>query len=48
MVYGCDMENDQEDVAVKYDPIKELFYVKALWNSGVQVAFPGKAYWMSL
>ena len=23
--YGCDMENDQEDVAVKYDPIKELF-----------------------
>lgn len=48
MRYGCDMENDQEDVAVKYDPIKELFYVKALWNSGVQVAFPGKAYWMSI
>ena len=46
--YGCDMENDQEDVAVKYDPIKELFYVKALWNSGVQVAFPGKAYWMTI
>jgi hypothetical protein len=48
MKYGCDMENDQEDIAVKYDPIKELFYVKALWNSGVQVAFPGKAYWMSI
>lgn len=48
MKYGCDMENDQEDIAVKYDSIKELFYVKALWNSGVQVAFPGKAYWMSL
>jgi hypothetical protein len=48
MRYGCDMENDQEDVAVKYDSIKEVFYVKALWNSGVQVAFPGKAYWMSL
>lgn len=46
--YGCDMENDQEDVAVKYDPIKELFYVKALWNSGVQVAFPGKAYWATI
>lgn len=46
--YGCDMENDQEDIAVKYDPIKELFYVKALWNSGVQVAFPGKAYWMTI
>lgn len=48
MKYGCDMENDQEDVVVKYDDIKELFYVKALWNSGVQVAFPDKAYWMSL
>ena len=46
--YGCDMENDQEDVVVKYDDIKELFYVKALWNSGVQVAFPDKAYWMSI
>lgn len=46
--YGCDMENDQEDVAVKYDPIKELFYVKALWNSGVQVAFPDKAFWMTI
>ena len=46
--YGCDMENDQEDVAVKYDSIKEVFYVKALWNSGVQVAFPGKAYWMTI
>lgn len=46
--YGCDMENDEEDVAVKYDPIKELFYIKALWNSGVQVAFPDKAYWMTI
>ena len=46
--YGCDMENDQEDIAVKYDPIKELFYVKALWNSGVQIAFPAYAYYMAL
>ena len=46
--YGCDMENDQEDIKVKYDDIKELFYLKALWNSGVQVAFPGKAYWMTI
>lgn len=46
--YGCDMENDQEDIAVKYDAIKELFYVKALWNSGVQIAFPGMAYYMAL
>lgn len=48
MKYGCDMENDQEDIAVKYDPIKELFYVKALWNSGVQVAFPGMCYYAAL
>lgn len=48
MKYGCDMENDQEDVVVKYDDIKELFYVKALWNSGVQVAFPDKAYYMAI
>lgn len=46
--YGCDMENDQEDIKVKYDDIKEIFYVKALWNSGVQVAFPGKSYWMTI
>ena len=48
MRYGCDMENDEEDIVVKYDDIKELFYVKALWNSGVQVAFPNMAYWMGL
>ena len=48
MKYGCDMENDQEDIAVKYDAIKELFYVKALWNSGVQVAFPGMCYYAAL
>lgn len=48
MIYGCDMENDQEDIKVKYNDIKEVFYVKALWNSGVQVAFPGKAYWMTI
>ena len=46
--YGCDMENDEEDIAVKYDPIKELFYLKALWNSGVQIAFPGMAYYMAI
>lgn len=43
--YGCDMENDEEDVKVIYDDIKELFYVKALWNSGVQVAYPDFCYY---
>ncbi len=46
--YGCDMENDQEDIKVKYDDIKEIFYVKALWNSGVQVAVPDKAFWATI
>jgi hypothetical protein len=46
--YGCDMENDEEDIRIKYDDIKEVFYLKALWNSGVQVAFPAKSYWMTI
>lgn len=48
MRYGCDMENDQEDIRIKWDEVKEIFHVKALWNSGVQVAFPGMAYWMTI
>ena len=48
LIYGCDMQNDEEDIAIKYDSIKEVFYMKALWNSGVQVAFPGLSYYMSL
>ena len=40
LFYGCDMENDEEDIKVKYDDISENFIVKALWNSGVQIAFP--------
>lgn len=46
--YGCDMEHDEEDVKVIYDPVKELFYLKALWNSGVQIAFPAFAYYASI
>jgi hypothetical protein len=48
MRYGCDMENDQEDIRIKWDDVKEIFHVKALWNSGVQLAFPGMAYWMTI
>ena len=40
LFYGCDMENDEEDIKVKYDDISDNFIVKALWNSGVQIAFP--------
>ena len=40
LFYGCDMENDEEVIKVKYDDISDNFIVKALWNSGVQIAFP--------
>lgn len=48
LVYGTDMENDEEDVKIKYDDIKEIFHVKALWASGVQVAFPGLAVYATI
>lgn len=48
LVYGCDMEHDEEDVKFIYDPVKEVFYAKALWNSGVQIALPGDAFYMSI
>lgn len=48
LVYGTDMENDEEDIFIKWDDIKEIFHVKALWASGAQVAFPGKAYYAAI
>mgnify|MGYP006872977101 CR=1 FL=1 len=38
--YGTDAENNEEKVKVVYDEKEETFFVKARWNSGVQVAFP--------
>lgn len=47
LIYGTDQENDNEDVRIVYDPIKEVFVVKALWASGAQVAFPDKTYFLN-
>lgn len=46
--YGCDMEHDEESIKVIYDEVKELVYVRALWNSGVQVAFPADSFYAAL
>lgn len=38
--YGCDMEGDNEDIDLWYSRDNRTFRLEALWNSGVQVAFP--------
>lgn len=42
LVYGCDMESDSELFKIGYDEKTEEYFVKAKWNSGIQVAFPGE------
>ena len=38
--YGCDMEDANEEIKVWYSNDDDVVRMKALWNSGVQVAFP--------
>ena len=40
LVYGCDVEGDEEKFLIKYDEIEELFKIKVVWNSGVSYLFP--------
>lgn len=40
LFYGCDMENDEEDIKVWWSNDADLYKLKASWNSGVQIAFP--------
>ena len=40
MVYGCDLENDQEKIRLWYDDNSELFKYSIHWNSGVKTLFP--------
>ena len=40
MVYGCDLENDQEKVRFWYDDNSELFKYSIHWNAGVKTIFP--------
>ena len=38
--YGCDLEDANEELKVWYSMDDDVVRMKALWNSGVQVAFP--------
>lgn len=42
LVYGCDMENDNEDIKVWYSDDDDLWKVALKWNSGVAYHFPGQ------
>ena len=38
--YGCDLEDANEELKVWFSNDQDVVRMKALWNSGVQVAFP--------
>lgn len=40
LYYGTDMEGDEEDIDLWYSKDDRVFKLEALWNSGVQFAFP--------
>lgn len=40
LVYGCDMENDEEKLDIWYSQDARTWRIAVEWNSGVQVAFP--------
>lgn len=40
LVYGTDMEGDEEKVSIMYDEKAEEFALKVSWASGVQIALP--------
>ena len=40
LVYGTDMQGDEEDIKLWFSDDDDVFKLKVLWNSGVQFAFP--------
>lgn len=40
LVYGTDMEGDEEDIKIWFSDDDDVFKIKILWSSGVQFAFP--------
>lgn len=40
LVYGCDIEGDSEDIDLWYSKDDRVFKLEALWNTGVQFAYP--------
>ena len=39
LFYGCDMQNDNEDIDMWWSQDNRTFRLEVLWNSGVQIAF---------
>lgn len=42
MFYGCDMEDDKEEIKIWFSDDDDLFKLKVKWNAGVQFAFPNR------
>lgn len=40
LFYGCDMEGDEETIDLWYSKDDRVFKLEALWNSGVEIAYP--------
>ena len=40
MYYGCDLENQKEEVKIWWSDDDDIFKIKVKWNAGVQTAFP--------
>ena len=40
LYYGTDMEGDEEEFDIWYSQDDRVFKMEALWNSGVQIAYP--------
>ena len=40
LVYGCDVENDAEEIKIWFSDDDDLFKLKAKWNSGIAYHFP--------
>lgn len=45
LVYGCDMQNDEEKFRLWFSEDNGTWRVEAKWNSGVQIAYPEMAVW---
>ena len=40
LYYGCDLENNKEEVKIWFSDDDDIFKIKVKWNAGVQTAFP--------
>ena len=40
LVYGTDMENDNEDIYIEYERKSQVFHLTAAWASGIAYYFP--------